>query len=99
MDTALDGSQASPTAQNGASSHALAPIATLEGGGAVVAELARAFEHDLSTPGPRASDGPRLHPRLGRHFATFCGRHGLEALPASPQTLAWLACGVRAVAL
>jgi len=60
----LDGSKASPTAQNGASSHALAPIATLQGGGAVVAEVARAVEHDLTTPGPRASHGARLHSRL-----------------------------------
>jgi len=45
-----DGSQVSPAAGNGAGGHALAPIEPLEGGGAVLAELARAVEHDLATP-------------------------------------------------
>jgi len=50
VETAANGSEGSPAAGNGAGGHALAPIEPLEGGGAVLAELARAVEHDLSTP-------------------------------------------------
>jgi len=68
METAADGPQVSPIAGNGAGGHALAAIEPLEGGGAVLAELARAVEHDLATPGPRPGHRARLRPRLGR----FC---------------------------
>ncbi len=47
MKTAVDGSQVSPLAGDGAGGHALTAIEALEGGGA---ELARAVEHDLATP-------------------------------------------------
>jgi len=54
--------QASPIAENSACGNNLATIKPLEGGAAVLAELARAIEHDLSTP-----DGPRAGYRAGLH--------------------------------
>ncbi len=87
METALDGFQVSPLAENGAGGHALAAIEPLEGGGAVLAELARAVEHDLSTP-DYAPATERAYAHDWADFAAFCGRHGLAPLPAAPQTLA-----------
>ena len=87
METLADDSQVSPKARNGAGGHALAPIMPLEDGGAVLAKLARGVEHDLSTP-DHAPATERAYAHDWADFATFCGRHGLEALPASLQTLA-----------
>jgi len=87
MKTAVDGSQVSPLAGNGPAGHSLAAIEPLEGGGAVLAELARAVEHDLATP-DHAPATERAYAHDWADFAAFCGRHGLAPLPAAPQTLA-----------
>jgi len=87
VETAVDGSQVSQLAGNGAGGHALAAIEPLEGGGAVLAELARAVEHDLATP-DHAPATERAYAHDWADFAAFCGRHGLAPLPAAPQTLA-----------
>ncbi len=87
VETAIDGSEVGPLAGNGAGGHALAAIEPLEGGGAVLAELARAVEHDLATP-DHAPATERAYAHDWADFAAFCGRHGLAPLPAAPQTLA-----------
>jgi len=87
METPVDGSEASSIAGNGAGGHALAAIEPLEGGGAILAELARAVEHDLATP-DHAPATERAYAHDWADFAAFCGRHGLAPLPAAPQTLA-----------
>ena len=53
----------------------------------ILAELARAVEDDLARPDLAAST-ERAYAHDWADFATFCRRHGLEALPAAPQTLA-----------
>ena len=53
----------------------------------ILAELARAVEDDLSRPDLAAST-ERAYAHDWADFETFCRRHGLEALPAAPQTLA-----------
>ena len=53
----------------------------------ILAELARAVEDDLARPDLAAST-ERAYAHDWADFATFCRRHGLEALPAVPQTLA-----------
>ena len=87
VETLADGSQVSPAAGNGAYGYALASIEPLQGGGAVLAELARAVEHDLATP-DHAPATERAYAHDWADFAAFCGRHGLAPLPAAPQTLA-----------
>jgi len=54
---------------------------------AFLAELARAVDRDLSTP-DHAPATERAYAHDWDDFATFCGRHALEPLPAAPQTLA-----------
>ena len=83
VETAVDGSQINATAGNDAGGHALAAIEPLEGGGAVLAELARAVEHDLATP-DHAPATERAYAHDWADFAAFCGRHGLAPLPAAP---------------
>jgi len=77
-----------PFAGNGASGHALAAIEPLEGGGAVLAELARTVEHDLSMPDHApATEGAYAHDWAD--LAAFCGRHTARAAPdGRSQTLA-----------
>ena len=53
----------------------------------ILADLARAVEDDLARPDLAAST-ERAYAHDWADFATFCRRHGLEALPAAPQTLA-----------
>ena len=53
----------------------------------ILAELARAVEDDLARPDLAAST-ERAYAHDWADFAAFCRRHGLEALPAAPQTLA-----------
>ena len=53
----------------------------------ILTELARAVEDDLARPDLAAST-ERAYAHDWADFATFCRRHGLEALPAAPQTLA-----------
>ena len=53
----------------------------------ILVELARAVEDDLARPDLAAST-ERAYAHDWADFATFCRRHGLEALPAAPQTLA-----------
>ena len=64
---------------------ALSAIATEDA--RIIAELARAVEDDLARPDLAAST-ERAYAHDWADFATFCRRHGLEALPAAPQTLA-----------
>jgi len=78
VETPVDGPQVSPIAGNGAGGHALAAIEPLEGGGAVLAELARAVEHDLATP-DHAPATERAYAHDWADFAAFCGRHGLDS--------------------
>jgi len=85
VETAVDGSQVSPLAGNGAGGHALAAIEPLEGGGAVLAELA-AVEHNLSTP-DRAPATARLRPQLGRLRGVLRPLWP-RAAPGGPQALA-----------
>jgi len=88
VETPPDGSQVSPSAGNGAGGYALPAIEPLEGGGAILAELARAVEHDLSTP-DHAPATERAYAHDWADFAAFCGRYGLAPLPATPaKTLA-----------
>jgi len=88
VETAIDGSQVSPAAGNGAGGHALAAIEPLEGGGSRPrGARARAVEHDLATP-DHAPATERAYAHDWADFAAFCGRHGLAPLPAAPQTLA-----------
>ena len=54
---------------------------------AVLAELARAVDRDLSTP-DLAPATERAYAHDWADFAAFCARHELAALPAAPQTLA-----------
>ena len=49
----------------------------------ILAELARAVEDDLARPDLAAST-ERAYAHDWADFATFCRRHGLEALPAAP---------------
>ena len=53
----------------------------------ILAELARAVEDDLARPDLAAST-ERAYAHDWADFATFCRRHGLQARPAAPQTLA-----------
>ncbi len=87
METAADGCQVSPLAGNGAGGNALAAIEPLKGGGAVLAELARAVEHDLATPDHAPGHRARLRPRLGR-FCRVLRPPRPRTAPAAPQTLA-----------
>jgi len=50
VETPAGGSQVGPIAGNDAGGNNLATIQPLEGGGAVLAKLARAVEYDLATP-------------------------------------------------
>ena len=87
VENPVDGSEVSPIAGKAASGNNLATIGPLEGGGAVLAELARAVEHDLATP-DHAPATERAYAHDWADFAAFCGRHWLAPLPAAPQTLA-----------
>jgi len=64
-----------------------APPATREDGSALLAELARAVERDLSTP-DHAPATERAYAHDWADFSEFCARHELAALPAAAQTLA-----------
>jgi len=52
-----------------------------------LAELAHAVDEDLARP-DHAPATERAYAHDWSDFASFCGRHGLDALPAEPQTLA-----------
>jgi len=79
-----DGAQVIPGGQSGLTGSGLAPAVDAS---AFLAELARAVDRDLSTP-DHAPATERAYAHDWDDFATFCGRHGLEPLPAAPQTLA-----------
>ncbi len=53
----------------------------------ILAELARAVDRDLATP-DHAPATERAYAHDWGDFVTFCERHGLDSLPAVPQTLA-----------
>ncbi len=52
-----------------------------------LAELAHAVDEDLARP-DHAPATERAYAHDWTDFVAFCGRHGLDALPAAPQTLA-----------
>jgi integrase len=52
-----------------------------------LAELAHAVDEDLARP-DHAPATERAYTHDWADFAAFCGRHGLEPVPAAPQTLA-----------
>jgi len=87
VETAPHDSEVDPLVGNGVGGNNLATLEPLEGGGAVLAELARAVEHDLATP-DHAPATERAYAHDWADFAAFCGQHGLASLPAAPQTLA-----------
>ncbi len=89
METPADGSQVGSTAGNTADGHALAAIEPLEGGGAVLAELARAVEHDLATPDHAPATERAYVRRLLRRYSRARGTAArkkepllIEQLPA-----------------
>jgi len=71
----------------GALGPGIEPAAATNDVDAVLADLARAVDRDLSTP-DLAPATERAYAHDWADFAAFCARHGLEALPAAPQTLA-----------
>ena len=87
METRSDGSQVTPEGQTGLLGPAFAPLAVAGGTSAALEELARAVDQDLATP-DLAPATERAYAHDWADFSDFCRRHGLEALPAVPQTLA-----------
>jgi len=73
--------------QGGLLAPEFAARAAVDDASTFLAELARAVERDLSTP-DHAPATERAYAHDWADFATFCGRHALEPLPAAPQTLA-----------
>jgi integrase len=73
--------------RNGVRGQQIVPSAVTADVDQDLAELARAVDRDLSTP-DLAPATERAYAHDWADFAAFCGRHGLEALPAAPQTLA-----------
>jgi len=78
VETLADGCPVSQIAGNGAGGHALAAIEPLEGDRAVLTELARAVEHDLSTP-DHVPATERAYAHDWADFAAFCAHHSLRA--------------------
>lgn len=64
-----------------------APPASVEDQNAVLAELARAVDEDLATP-DHAPATERAYAHDWDDFSAFCRQHGLDPLPAAPQSLA-----------
>ncbi len=87
MEAPADGSRVIRDGQKGLVGLAFAPPAIADDGAALLADLARAVERDLSTP-DLAPATERAYAHDWADFAAFCARHELEALPAAPQTLA-----------
>jgi integrase len=87
VETRSDRVRAVREPQTGLLGPALAPPAALDDGSALLADLARAVEHDLASPDLAAST-ERAYVHDWADFEQFCARHGLEPLPAAPQTLA-----------
>jgi len=85
VETRTDGSQVIPGGQSGLPMSGL-PAPAVDAS-VFLAELARAVDRDLSTP-DHAPATERAYAHDWDDFAAFCGRHGLEPLPAAPQTLA-----------
>ena len=85
VETSKEGLQDVRDSQNGPLVPQIASPAALAD--AVLVELARAVDHDLSTP-DLAPATERAYAHDWGDFAAFCARHGLAALPAAPQTLA-----------
>ena len=87
VETRKDGLQVVRDGRNGAPGRQIAPSAAPADVDASLAELARAVDHDLSTP-DLAPSTERAYAHDWADFAAFCARHGLDELPAAPQTLA-----------
>ncbi len=73
--------------QSGVLETGFASPAGVDDAGMALAKLARAVDRDLSTP-DHAPATERAYAHDWADFTAFCGRHGLEPLPAAPQTLA-----------
>ncbi len=90
MEARSDDSQVIPERQRGLLAPApaadSAPVAAAALSEAL-AELARAVDVDLATP-DLAPATERAYAHDWADFVAFCTQHGLEALPAAPQTLA-----------
>ena len=87
VQTRSDGSQAIAEGQTGLIGAGFSPPAAVAGGSAALEDLARAVDRDLATP-DLAPATERAYAHDWADFSAFCERHGLEALPAVPQTLA-----------
>jgi integrase len=87
VETRLEGSQVIPEGQSGLLGARLSPPAAVAAGSAALEDLARAVDRDLATP-DLAPSTERAYAHDWADFSAFCARHGLEALPAVPQTLA-----------
>ncbi len=76
-----------PDVRSGVLKGPFASQAAVDDAGVLLAELARAVDRDLSTP-DHAPATERAYAHDWADFVAFCARHGLEPLPAAPQTLA-----------
>lgn len=83
----MDDPEVSPKVQRHVLGPGFAPLATVKGASDVLAQLARAVDEDLATP-DHAPATERAYAHDWDDFAAFCDLHGLEPLPAAPQTLA-----------
>jgi integrase len=83
----LDDPQVSPKAQRRLLGPGFAPPAAVQDVSEVLAQLARAVDEDLAAP-DHAPATERAYAHDWDDFAAFCELHGLEPLPAAPQTLA-----------
>jgi len=87
VETRAHNAQLVPGGLGGLRGSGVAAPAAVDDAVEFLAELARAVERDLSTP-DHAPATKRAYAHDWADFATFCGRHALEPLPAAPQTLA-----------
>ena len=87
MEADSDDTRVSPNSQRRLLAAGFALPATVRGASDVLAELARAVDEDLATP-DHAPATERAYAHDWDDFVAFGELHGLESLPAAPQTLA-----------
>ncbi len=87
METRSDGSLVIAEAQSRPLGPGFAPPVAVAGGSPGLEDLARAVDHALATP-DLAPATERAYAHDWLDFSAFCAQHGLEPLPAVPQTLA-----------
>ncbi len=87
MEVQPDVSQVIPEGQRGLVGPGLEPPAVAIAAAGSLAALAHAVDRDLSTPDHSAATA-RAYADDWADFESFCVLHGLEALPAVPQTVA-----------